>query len=296
LVLTVRAKHPLQWSATGTEDGPAWAFVGPFEFTEEQDRFMEAHMDFPRLSVAKATDPEATAAAFETLWADAGRKIDFARRSCFRPLPGECALFNRDAFALACLDQVTGPAILENADALLSDNAEWALIQPAEKGEDVRVLLDYGREVVGLHDFELDAAEGTVVDFFNFEFFLLEVLKEEHREKAFLDTIRKDWGFMVEQGATTFWELWSLRHGRLTRSHCHGWSAAPTFFLSSTVLGIEPLKPGFAEVRIAPQLGGLAFARGTMPTPFGPIEVSARRVGKKVEVDCRLPKGVRRVK
>jgi hypothetical protein len=83
---------------------------------------------------------------------------------------------------------------------------------------------------------------------------------------------------------------------RLTRSHCHGWSAAPTFFLSSTVLGIEPLKPGFAEVRIAPQLGDLTFARGSMPTPFGLIEVSARRVGKKVEVECRLPKGVRRKK
>jgi len=126
-----------------------------------------------------------------------------------------------------------------------------------------------------------------------FEFFLLEVLKGEHQDKEFLDVIRRDWGFMIEQGASTFWEMWTHRSGRLTRSHCHGWSAAPTFFLSSTVLGVEPLKPGFAEVRIAPKLGNLQFVRGTVPTPHGLIEVSAQRIGKQVEVNYRLPKGVR---
>jgi len=630
-VLTVRARFALNWSAADVENGPAWAFVGPFEFTEKQNRFMRGHMDFPRVSVAKAMHPEATAATFEKLYADAGRKIDFPRLPYFQPISEECVLSNRDAFALACGDQVIAPAVLENADALLSDNAEWAVLHPGEKGEDVRILLDYERELVGPHDFELDAPEGTIIDFFNFEFiqpdgrenyaegmnnslryickggrqryrslqrrgfqysyiifrnltgpvrirsiavefmtypqrhaghftssdallnqiwsvgahtlrccaedtytdcptyeqthwvgdtrnealvdwvvngdsrlwfrcleqigqslelpcnpivasqtpsawsnllptwsflwmrscreyllwtgdyegaarllpwveknvegiqshvnkdglfafqgwnmfdwaamdtpsdgvmthlncfavlalrdgaelahwlkkpriaarftrlagriaaavnrhlwsagkkayidcihadgtrskvfsqqtatvalisgvasgerarrcrkivhrppqgfvkagspffefFLLEVLKEEHQEKAFLDTIRRDWGFMIEQGATTFWEMWSMRQGRLTRSHCHGWSAAPTFFLSSTVLGIEPLKPGFAEVRIAPKLGNLDFARGAMPTPFGLIEISVRRNGKKAEIDCRLPRGVR---
>jgi len=169
-VLAVRARFTLKWSAAGIEGGPAWAFLGPFEFTENQDRGMRAHIDFPRVSVAKATAPEATAQAFETLWADAGRKIDFPRLPYFQPLPKECVLSNCDAFALACLDQFTGPAVIESAEALLSDNAEWTVIHPAEKSEDIRVLLDYGREVVGPHDFELDAPEGTVVDFFNFEF------------------------------------------------------------------------------------------------------------------------------
>ena len=126
-----------------------------------------------------------------------------------------------------------------------------------------------------------------------FEFFLLEVLAGEGRENEFLDMIRKDWGFMVEQGATTFWEMWSLKTGRLTRSHCHGWSAAPTFFLSSIVMGIWPTKPGFAEVQIKPQLGNLKFVRGAMPTPYGLIEVSFERRGSELQTTVRLPKGVR---
>jgi hypothetical protein len=71
-----------------------------------------------------------------------------------------------------------------------------------------------------------------------FEFFLLEAYQQEGREQEFLDTIRRDWGFMIDVGATTFWELWTAGDwfgnagARLTRSHCHGWSAAPAFFLA----------------------------------------------------------------
>jgi len=125
-----------------------------------------------------------------------------------------------------------------------------------------------------------------------FEFFLLEVLAEEGRAKEFLDVIRRDWGFMVEKGATTFWEMWSMKIGRLTRSHCHGWSAAPTFFLSNIVLGIHPTKPGFKEVRFTPQLGNLQFIRGAVPTPYGPIEVSCEKTGKAITSTLKVPASI----
>lgn len=125
-----------------------------------------------------------------------------------------------------------------------------------------------------------------------FEFFLLELLAAEGRDAAFLDVIRRDWGFMIEQGASTFWEMWSQKTGRLTRSHCHGWSAAPTYFLSSITLGVYPTKPGFEEVLISPKLGNLDFIRGAMPTPHGQIEVSCIKVGKEVKTILKVPKGV----
>jgi len=125
-----------------------------------------------------------------------------------------------------------------------------------------------------------------------FEFFLLEVLATEGRTEEFLDVIRRDWGFMVEQGASTFWEMWSNKAGRLTRSHCHGWSAAPTFFLSSEILGVRPTSPGFATCTVAPKLGRLKFLRGTVPTPHGPIAVSAERRGRRVYTSVTLPAGV----
>jgi hypothetical protein len=106
-----------------------------------------------------------------------------------------------------------------------------------------------------------------------FEFFLLEAYQQEGRSQAFIDTIRRDWGWMIDNGATTFWEMWSEKGGRLTRSHCHGWSAAPTFFLSTYVLGVQPTGIGFASALIAPHPGDVRWCRGRVPTPHGDIEV-----------------------
>lgn len=61
------------------------------------------------------------------------------------------------------------------------------------------------------------------------------------------------------------------------RSLCHGWASGPTSWLSRHVLGITPLEPGFARVRIAPRLGSLAWAEGSYPTARGPIHVRHER-------------------
>ncbi|MEN6583668.1 MAG: family 78 glycoside hydrolase catalytic domain [Armatimonadota bacterium] len=106
-----------------------------------------------------------------------------------------------------------------------------------------------------------------------FEFFLLEAYQREGKDQDLLDTIRRDWGFMIDMGATTFWEMWSGREGRLTRSHCHAWSAAPTYFLSTFILGIRPEEPGFSVCAIEPHPADLTWARGTMPTLAGDVEV-----------------------
>lgn len=125
-----------------------------------------------------------------------------------------------------------------------------------------------------------------------FEFFLLEALMREGQDQAFLDVIRRDWGFMIHEGATTFWEMWSRTDGRLTRSFCHGWSAAPTYFLSTYVLGVMPLAPGFARVAVAPHPGDLAWCRGTVPTPHGPVSVAWRRSAGAMTIDVTAPEAV----
>ncbi len=107
-----------------------------------------------------------------------------------------------------------------------------------------------------------------------FMFFVLEGLARDKKFKELADTVRTYWGKQVEAGATTCWETYNANHVRMTRSHCHGWSAAPTYFLSRHVLGVQPLEPGFATVRVAPQLSGLKWARGRVPTPRGSVEVA----------------------
>lgn len=125
-----------------------------------------------------------------------------------------------------------------------------------------------------------------------FMFFALEGLVREGRWRELIKTIRGYWGAQLDAGATTFWEMYHAESQRHTRSHCHGWSAAPTYFLSRYVLGVHPAKAGYAALRIAPRPGGLRWAHGTVPTPRGDVECHWRVRGSGFELDARLPQGV----
>ena len=131
-----------------------------------------------------------------------------------------------------------------------------------------------------------------------------------------LQLIRDYWGAMLDFGATTFWEDFDLTwtenafgidqlpvpgkkdiHGDfgkhcyigLRHSLCHGWAGGPTAFLSDAVLGVKILKPGYREVSVQPDLCGLEYVRGSVPTPFGPIEITAEKNGK---TKINVPDGI----
>jgi hypothetical protein len=92
----------------------------------------------------------------------------------------------------------------------------------------------------------------------------------------------RDWSVFLDAGETTWPECW------VGGTRCHGWSATPTRDLVVHTLGITPAEPGYAAVRVAPALGGLDWARATVPTPHGPVTVEARADGT-VEVDSPVP-------
>ena len=92
----------------------------------------------------------------------------------------------------------------------------------------------------------------------------------------------RDWQVFLDAGETTWPECWT------GGTRCHGWSSTPTRDLVVHTLGITPAEPGYAAVRVAPALGGLDWARATVPTPHGPITVEARADGT-VEVDSPVP-------
>ena len=77
-----------------------------------------------------------------------------------------------------------------------------------------------------------------------------------------------------------------------TRSDCHAWGAHPLYHYFATILGIRPAAPGFAQVRIAPQLGPLSWAQGRLPHPLGMIEVELEQQGRRWHGQIRLPRGV----
>jgi hypothetical protein len=76
---------------------------------------------------------------------------------------------------------------------------------------------------------------------------------------------KRNWGWFLEQGATTWWEVFDDRW-----SHCHYWSAAPTWQLSRFGLGLHPklTKDGsFMKLRV--NSFGFSEVHGRIHIPHG---------------------------
>jgi len=145
-----------------------------------------------------------------------------------------------------------------------------------------------------IRNYMADAPEGFVSVGSPFMmFFTFEALARMGDFQNILDISRDRWGFMLDKDATTCWETFPgfSGGGRWTRSHCHAWSAAPTYFLSAYQLGIRPLEPGFSKALIAPEPVDLTWAKGRMPTPKGNISVWWQK-GENFSIDVSLPPGV----
>ncbi len=123
-------------------------------------------------------------------------------------------------------------------------------------------------------------------------FFVLEVLVRDRRFDLLLQSIRDYWGVQIEAGATTFWEMYDPKAERHTRSHCHGWSAAPTYFLTQHALGIQPQEPGYQTVLVRPQPSGLRWAHGRVPTPHGLVACDWQAGEGTFSIAVETPPGI----
>lgn len=117
-------------------------------------------------------------------------------------------------------------------------------------------------------------------------FYELEALCSLGMQKEVLKEMKAYWGGMLRLGATSFWELYNpdekgdahyaMYGRRFGKSLCHAWGASPVYLLGRYYLGVEPTAPGFAEYVVKPDLGGLEWMEGDVPTPSGNIHVSVR--------------------
>jgi hypothetical protein len=125
-----------------------------------------------------------------------------------------------------------------------------------------------------------------------FTFYKLDAMARAGHVPEAMALLRSYYGGMLDASATSFWEVYDLSltgddiPARLhpgfadgTRppyfaSLCHAWASGAATFLTRWVLGIRPSEGGFRTVTVAPELGGLTWARGQVPTPNGPLAVS----------------------
>jgi alpha-L-rhamnosidase len=107
-------------------------------------------------------------------------------------------------------------------------------------------------------------------------------------------TTYPSWGFMIENGATTLWELWQLRTGPSMNSHNHPMFGSVGSWLYKALAGINlaPGSVGFEKIRIEPQMvRDLRHAAGSTRTPRGEVSCSWTRDGRSVRIEVVIPVG-----
>jgi hypothetical protein len=115
-------------------------------------------------------------------------------------------------------------------------------------------------------------------------FYELEALCRIGQQAHVLKEVKDYWGGMLRLGATSFWETYNpmesgVQHYAMYghafgKSLCHAWGASPVYLLGKYYLGVSPTGPGYQTYTIEPDLGGLKWMKGEVPTPSGNISVS----------------------
>lgn len=143
-----------------------------------------------------------------------------------------------------------------------------------------------------------------------FNLSILDAMTRLGHARSALDWTRTYWGGLLAEGASSFWESYDMRWPKDTPhlslqadgtsgffvSLAHGWSSGPTAWISEQVLGVRKPANGYRSVTIAPRLLGLAWARGSVPTPHGVLNVGVRKEGETQRITLEIPAGIEEAK
>lgn len=135
-------------------------------------------------------------------------------------------------------------------------------------------------------------------------FYELEALCAMGEQPYVLKEMKNYWGGMLKLGATSFWEEYNPdkkgtehleMYGRpFGKSLCHAWGASPIYLLGKYYLGVQPVTAGYKTYTIEPNLGGLAWMEGKVPTANGDISVYCSK--KEIRVSSATGTGKLRFK
>ena len=135
-------------------------------------------------------------------------------------------------------------------------------------------------------------------------FYELEALCAMGEQNYVLKEMKDYWGGMLKLGATSFWEEYDpskkgaehyAMYGReFGKSLCHAWGASPIYLLGKYYLGVKPTSPGYATYIVEPNLGGLQWMEGKVPTPKENIELYVSK--EQIKIKGAAGKGTLRIK
>lgn len=163
----------------------------------------------------------------------------------------------------------------------------WAVLSRTVQGEAAAALIESALQDESLAQLS-----------FAMNYFMFQALAQVGRYERSFERWGQ-WTGQVQLGLTTW-----LEDPVTQRSDCHAWGAIPLYEFPAQILGVQPASPGFDAIIIAPQIGELEWAKGTVPTRHGLVTVDWQRneqgefrlavtAPAGIPVDVRLPSGER---
>jgi alpha-L-rhamnosidase len=122
-------------------------------------------------------------------------------------------------------------------------------------------------------------------------YYLIQYLQETERNDLIYSIMNQEtypgWGYMLSQGATTFWEQWN---GFYSRIHSTFTSPGSWFYQGLSGIRIDETAPGFKRIIIKPAIvGDLKWVKATHNSAYGSIESSWEFRDGKVNMNVKIP-------
>ncbi len=264
-------------------DGMVEGLTGDWVFVDWADGFMDKHgeLSFEQVLFAKSLETMALCAKLTSNSADQTKYENLAADLRAKLIP---AFWNEAKKALAHnrLNDVQQEQITRYSNMF----AVFFNYLSAEQKQEIK-------DSVLLNDSVMKISTPYM------RFYELEALCAMGEQETVMKEMKDYWGGMIREGATSFWEKFNpedkgtqhlAMYGRpYGKSLCHAWGASPIYLLGKYYLGIQPVQPGYCEFSITPNLGGLEWMEGAVPTPNG--EIKLYMDGKTIKVSATEGKG-----
>jgi alpha-L-rhamnosidase len=127
--------------------------------------------------------------------------------------------------------------------------------------------------------------------------YVMPLLAESHPDLAYelaTQTTYPSWGYMIENGATTVWELWQNKTGPSMNSHNHPMfgSVGAFFYYGLAGIALDPKTPGYERIVFRPLVvRDLRWASASIETLRGTVVSSWRRTDDGLELEVTVPAG-----
>ncbi|MBQ7547192.1 MAG: glycoside hydrolase [Clostridia bacterium] len=118
------------------------------------------------------------------------------------------------------------------------------------------------------------------------EYYVLEALCRMDRCDAARSRMLQRYAPMIREDYSTLWERWTKIGG--TRNHA--WSGGPLVIMSKYFAGVRPVKAGYSEFLIRPQIPLGDAVTCVVPSVRGSIRVAASRTADAFILDADVPK------